>query len=154
MSRLTATLAEHHKHCDEDFAAAEDTARAGDWDRCGAAFDRFRREIEGHFAAEEEILFPGFERRTGSVAGPTRVMRMEHAQMRSLLDQMAATVAARDAVGFSGNAETLLIMMQQHNLKEENILYPMCDQALAGDVEVEALLRQAIETATEASGVA
>lgn len=151
MSGLTAGLAEHHKHCDEDFAAAEDAARAGDWDRCGAAFDQFRREIEGHFAAEEEILFPGFERRTGSVAGPARVMRMEHAQMRSLLDQMAATVAARDAVGFSGNAETLLIMMQQHNLKEENILYPMCDRTLAGAVDVGGGLRQRLEETCPAS---
>ncbi|TRZ68118.1 MAG: hemerythrin domain-containing protein, partial [Rhodocyclaceae bacterium] len=32
-------------------------------------------------------------------------------------------------------AETLLILMQQHNMKEENILYPMCDQALAAQVE-------------------
>ena len=30
-------------------------------------------------------------------------------------------------------ADTLLIMMQQHNMKEENILYPMCDQHLAGE---------------------
>ena len=29
------------------------------------------------------------------------------------------------------DAETLLIMTQQHNMKEENILYPMCDQHLA-----------------------
>ena len=26
-----------------------------------------------------------------------------------------------------------MIMMQQHNMKEENILYPMCDQHLAGE---------------------
>jgi iron-sulfur cluster repair protein YtfE (RIC family) len=25
--------------------------------------------------------------------------------------------------------------MQQHNMKEENILYPMCDQALAAEAE-------------------
>jgi hypothetical protein len=34
-----------------------------------------------------------------------------------------------------GNAETLLIMMQQHNVKEENVLYPMCDQHLADQLE-------------------
>jgi iron-sulfur cluster repair protein YtfE (RIC family) len=153
MIRVTANLAEHHKHCDEDFAVAEEAARAGDWKLCESAFRRFRSQIEAHFAAEEEILFPGFERRTGATGGPTRVMRMEHAQMRSLLDQMGATVAARDAVGLSGTAETLLIMMQQHNLKEENILYPMCDRALAGDADIEARLRQALTAAAaEAPG--
>jgi iron-sulfur cluster repair protein YtfE (RIC family) len=34
----------------------------------------------------------------------------------------------------AGNAETLLIMMQQHNVKEENVLYPMCDQHLTAQV--------------------
>jgi iron-sulfur cluster repair protein YtfE (RIC family) len=155
MTQLTTSLAEHHKRCDEDFAVAEEAARAGDWDGCEAAFRRFRSQIEAHFAAEEEILFPGFECRTGATGGPTRVMRMEHAQMRSLLDQMGATVAARDAVGLSGTAATLLIMMQQHNLKEENILYPMCDRALAGDADIEARLRQALGVAAAgAPGVA
>ena len=155
MIQVTAGLAEHHKHCDEDFAVTEETARAGDWDGCESAFRRFRSQMEAHFAAEEEILFPGLERRTGTSAGPTRVMRMEHAQMRSLLDQMDAAMAVRDAVGLSGTAETLLIMMQQHNLKEENILYPMCDRALAGDADIEARLRQALEVAAAAApGVA
>ncbi len=78
-------------------------------------------------------------------------MRMEHAQMRSLLDQMDAAMAVRDAVGLSGTAETLLIMMQQHNLKEQHILYPMCDRALAGDADIEARLRQALEVAAAAA---
>jgi hypothetical protein len=52
--------------------------------------------------------------------------------MRELLAQMKAGLDDRDDDGFSGNAETLLIMMQQHNMKEENILYPMCDNALGG----------------------
>ena len=35
---------------------------------------------------------------------------------------------------YLGVAETLLIMMQQHNMKEENVLYPMCDQHLAAEM--------------------
>jgi len=37
---------------------------------------------------------------------------------------------------YSGLAETLLLMLQQHNLKEEQILYPMMDQALAAEQQV------------------
>ena len=43
--------------------------------------------------------------------------------------------AAQDADAYSGEAETLLIMMQQHNMKEENMLYPMCDQRLTDQTE-------------------
>ena len=57
-------------------------------------------------------------------------MRGEHRQMRQLLEQMRGGLAARDGDAFDGGAETLLILMQQHNMKEENILYPMCDSAL------------------------
>jgi hemerythrin-like domain-containing protein len=44
---------------------------------------------------------------------------------------MHAALAQRDGDEFAGEAETLLILMQQHNMKEENILYPMCDAHLA-----------------------
>ena len=27
------------------------------------------------------------------------------------------------------------MLMQQHNMKEENILYPMCDQSLGAEAE-------------------
>jgi iron-sulfur cluster repair protein YtfE (RIC family) len=55
--------------------------------------------------------------------------------MRPLLAQLAAACAAHDGESYAGVAETLLILMQQHNMKEENILYPMCDQALGAEAE-------------------
>lgn len=51
-------------------------------------------------------------------------MRGEHDQMRELLVAAKFALDARDEDDYSGTAETLLIMMQQHNMKEENILYP------------------------------
>ena len=62
-------------------------------------------------------------------------MRFEHEQMRPLLAQLGDACAARDGEAYAGAAETLLILMQQHNMKEENILYPMCDQALGAEAE-------------------
>jgi hypothetical protein len=44
---------------------------------------------------------------------------------------MRERLAARDARRIRTVPPTpLLILMQQHNMKEENILYPMCDNAL------------------------
>ena len=63
--------------------------------------------------------------------GPTAVMRSEHAQILELLEAAAEAIATHDADEYSGYAETLHIMTQQHNMKEENVLYPMCDQHLA-----------------------
>lgn len=133
MSGITNALHNHHKLCDDDFAVAEEAARKGDWAACAATYGKFSTELLAHFGVEEDILFPTFEQRTGMAGGPTQVMRGEHVQMRDLLQQMDAALAQKDADGFGGAAETLLIMMQQHNMKEENILYPMIDQALGQD---------------------
>jgi iron-sulfur cluster repair protein YtfE (RIC family) len=78
---------------------------------------------------EEEELFPALIAAHGP-AGPVQMMRMEHAQMNTLLEQMAGSVAHRNAQKYGGLAETLLIVMQQHNLKEEQMLYPMADHYL------------------------
>lgn len=127
----TTPLQQHHKHCDDLFVRAEAACAAGDWAQGAADFAHLHDQLEAHFKGEEELLFPAFEAATGMRSGPTEVMRGEHHQMRELLAQMAADLAARDADAFGGEAETLLILMQQHNLKEENILYPMCDRVLS-----------------------
>jgi hemerythrin-like domain-containing protein len=131
MAPVTDPLRRHHKQCDHLFAAAEETAQKGQWADCNQQFVDFRREIEAHFSGEETVLFPAFEQASGMTGGPTQVMRMEHEQMRGLTKQMAQAVAERDSDAFCGAAETLLMLMQQHNMKEENILYPMCDQTLS-----------------------
>lgn len=145
MQSITDGMLHHHKHCDDAFAAAEEAAHQADWASCQAAFGRFRDTLEAHFQTEEKILFPAFEQRSGMIGGPTQVMRLEHTQMRGLLGQMATALRARDKKGFSGAAETLLVLMQQHNLKEENILYPMCDQALGRDARLLGELAAALE---------
>ena len=135
MSEICEILPRHHKHCDDLFAAAEEAAQSGDWVVCNAECGRFVRDIRAHFDAEENLLFPAFESATGMSSGPTQIMRMEHGQMRDLIGQLEVAQAAKDAETYAGVAETLLIMMQQHNMKEENILYPMCDRALGAQVE-------------------
>ena len=130
MESIVELMADDHRACDEEFAAIEQAAKRGDWAVAASALKVFADAIERHLSAEENVLFPAFEAATGMSMGPTRVMRMEHIQMRSLLDDLRAAVEGGDAASFSGQAETLLILMQQHNLKEENILYPMCDQHL------------------------
>lgn len=135
MSTPSQTLPEHHRHCDELFAAAEEAALGGDWSAAVPAFERFNAQMIAHFDAEETLLFPAFEAATGMSAGPTQMMRYEHDQMRGLLARMAAACEARDSQGYGGDAETLLMLMQQHNMKEEHILYPMCDQSLGDEAE-------------------
>ena len=140
MQLISDYMNRHHKHCDDAFARAEDRAAARDWTGLEREGGTFLREIERHIKLEEELLFPAFEEKTGMTSGPTAIMRMEHDQMRGMFAQMRTAIEVKDAEQYLGVAETLLILLQQHNMKEESMLYPMLDQSL-GD-EAQSLLAQ------------
>ncbi|MBI2276100.1 MAG: hemerythrin domain-containing protein [Dechloromonas sp.] len=134
MTTIRSFMTNDHRHCDDLFAEAEQAMAKNNLDAARAAFGHFRTAILAHFDCEEKTLFPTFEAKTGMSMGPTQVMRLEHAQMRSLLDDAADALNAGQADDYLGQADTLLIMMQQHNMKEESILYPMCDQHLVAEL--------------------
>jgi iron-sulfur cluster repair protein YtfE (RIC family) len=127
-------MSANHRACDEAFAIAEQAALANNWSEAETAFNNFRTDMAKHFGMEEDKLFPALVS-AGGPAGPVQMMRMEHAQMNTLIEQMAITLAYQDAQGYGGLSETLLIVMQQHNLKEEQMLYPIADHFLASQRE-------------------
>ncbi len=135
MHTILQFMSGDHRRCDDLFVQVEQAIAADQWEQARAQFTQFQHATLQHFVAEETQLFPAFEARTGMTQGPTAVMRSEHEQMRELMDAARDALAAQDADAYAGEAETLLIMMQQHNMKEEHMLYPMCDQRLADQTE-------------------
>ena len=135
MTTITETMSADHRRCDEIFTLAEEQIAKSDWAKGGAQFEAFRSATEHHFAMEEEIFFPSFEQHTGQTMGPTQMMRSEHMHMRQLLLDMAAALEEQSQQDYLGLSETLMMLMQQHNMKEEQILYPMTDQVFAVDSE-------------------
>lgn len=133
MTGIRNFMTDDHRRCDDYLAEAEQALGRNDSAATLTAFRQFREAMLAHFDAEEDTLFPAFEHATGMRGGPTQVMRMEHNQMREQLADAEQALAAGILDDYAGMVGTLLIMMQQHNMKEENILYPMCDQHLAGD---------------------
>ncbi len=127
-------MAQDHKDCDLLFAQAENAASKDDWDTAQRSFNEFLQAMERHLGIEEQELFPAFEKETGIISGPTEMMRMEHDQMRSLFSEMKDAMEQQDSDDYLGAAETLLILMQQHNMKEEQILYNIMDQRLPEDI--------------------
>jgi hemerythrin-like domain-containing protein len=106
-----------HRACDATWASLENGE--------GADFPTFKAAMLHHFAMEEQVLFPLFEEATGMTAGPTAMMRMEHEQMRGVLEQMQAAFDAGDEETLLDHGDTLFMIIQQHNQKEEGMLYPM-----------------------------
>lgn len=127
---ILSFLSNDHTHCDDLFASAETAVADARWPEAARDFAAFTAAMRRHFDMEQRVLFPAFEIATGMTMGPTQIMRSEHAQMNAVMDAMQAALTAQDADGYLGQSETLLMLMSQHNMKEEQILYPMCEQRL------------------------
>jgi len=132
MSSIKEYLSQDHTRCDELFAKMEDSAGKS-LDNAKESYEEFAKATERHFQMEERVMFLEFEAKTGMTEGPTSMMRHEHAQMRSLIKQMGEAIEAQNSDKFFGLSETLMILMQQHNMKEEQMLYTMAQQHLSAE---------------------
>ena len=134
MKTIADFMTHDHKACDNEFADAEQAVFDGDWAKTETSFNAFRSHMAHHFRMEENALFPTLLS-AGGPSGPVQMMLMEHVQMNELIGDMATALADKDADKYNGLSETLLIVMQQHNHKEENILYPISDHILSAQRE-------------------
>jgi len=143
MSTIKEYLSTDHRRCDELFANMEDKVSKS-IESAKEEFELFAAATEKHFQMEERVMFVEFEQKTGMTQGPTAMMRHEHAQMRNLIQEMGSAIDAKDKDKFFGNSETLMILMQQHNMKEEQMLYPMAQQHLSAESQRIVDMMQAI----------
>ncbi len=129
-------MRDDHRACDHLYAEAESALLNKDGEKAKILFEQFLTSTLHHFDMEEKELFITFEKRTGMMGGPTQMMRYEHQQLRSLIESMRLALNENRTNDFFGIGESMMIMLQQHNMKEEQMLYPMIDRTLATDAEL------------------
>jgi hemerythrin-like domain-containing protein len=130
---ISRYLTDEHRLCDTKFADAEKAVTEGNWQEAEEKFLDFSNQTLTHFAREEEELFPEFEAQTGTTQGPTQVMKYEHDQVRGLIGKMAEAIESQDKDAYLSLCESMMILLQQHNMKEEQMLYAMCDRTFQND---------------------
>ena len=138
---ISQFMTQEYRDCDTQFAAAEQAVADNNWSDAETKFLAFSNETLTHFKREEEELFPTFEAQTGSSEGPTQVMRYEHEQVRGLIGKMATALEAQERDTYLSLCESMMILLQQHNMKEEQMLYAMCDRVLAPETKEETLAK-------------
>ena len=131
MSTISSFLTKDHRACDEEFANLENAVASDNWEESAIKLNKFITDLLHNFDMEEKVMFPTFEEVTGMTQGPTMIMRMEHDQMRQLLNALQEDLDKKDKNHFFGVSESLMMLMQQHNMKEEQMLYAMADVHLA-----------------------
>ncbi len=129
---VTEFLQADHKRLDTIFGRFKEATGTGMWEEAASAIAEFNLGLRRHIRAEEEILFPVFEEKTGMTeAGPTFVMKEEHKEIHNLLDRLVAGSEMKDQEVVSEAARLLEGTLTDHNMKEEHILYPESDQFMS-----------------------
>ena len=131
---ITDCLVQDHHRLDGLANSAFAARERGDFAAAAQLFEAFAEGLSRHIAFEEGLLFPAFERETGmgTEAGPTAVMREEHRQIGELLEEIARGMR-EPAASIDDSRRTLAWVLEEHNRKEEQVLYPMTDQALGSE---------------------
>ena len=144
MANIKEFLTQDHRACDDTFAAMEQKANSEGVVAAKDLYTQMAKEMEHHFQMEERVMFPAFEEKTGMTQGPTQMMRMEHEQMRALIKEVGEALEAENRDRFFGLTETMMIMLQQHNMKEEQMLYTMAQTHLAAESDQVVMMMDAI----------
>ena len=128
-------MTHHHRGCDQLLALAEDALDKNDFEDAQKKYDDFKEETLKHFEMEENYLFLLFEEKSGMTQGPTQMMRMEHTQAKMLFSKLDEAMSQKERDRFFSLSESLMILLQQHNAKEEQMLYTMIQSHLNADNE-------------------
>lgn len=131
MTTAGQALEADHRTVDDHFAAFADAAASGTWER--DPLEEAVRALRRHIWVEEDLFFPPL--RAAGVVGPVMVMLREHGQIWRFLDELEALAQSHEpdlqgALAIWGALEQVL---QQHNVKEEQILYATADRVLDAD---------------------
>lgn len=123
---LEIALEREHREIDagiEGFAG-DGSARVQDRAALADAIGSLRR----HIYAEEELLFPPL--RAAGLLGPVLVMLREHGEMWETLDSLERLLQSDDDDPVAAARRQLLRQLQNHNAKEETVLYPQAEGML------------------------
>ena len=130
MADVAIRLAEHHRRCDELFAAAGEAAKAGSWALLAERVAALREALLEHFRHEEERIFPFYEEVSGE-EGATEWLCAQHDDMRAMLWALATYAAAEDPQRYRAELAELQSAFAAHAADEERRMYPVFERMIA-----------------------
>lgn len=138
-------LAWDHDRLDDVLERALSDAAADKWQAASRRLENFRHGLFRHADLEDELLWPEYEQRTGiRTGGPTQVMRDEHVMIKQAVNGMVQAARERSLPDLEQWHANLLGVLVEHNMKEEQILYPGIDNLLS-DSEREDLVARMLK---------
>ena len=140
-----------HGRLREQLAVHRDYVVGLEFGRALEELEAFERELRAHMDDEERLILPVYRERVGAVrGGDAEMFSLEHRNIlrnletaKEALRRLAATSGAgrRQAHEFLDAEGMLLHLIEHHDLREKNILYPKLDEALTPEERASILSR-------------
>ena len=129
MPVASQALAEHHRRCEQLFAAAQRAAAASDWSGLPARVGALREALLEHFHYEEDRLFPLYEETSGN-EGSTESFCAQHDDMRAALWILATMSPGDEPRRYRAELTALQAAFALHAAEEERRMYPEFERLL------------------------
>jgi hemerythrin superfamily protein len=96
----------------------------------GEPMDEFASALEQHMKWEEQVIFPAFARKVGRDAAPSvDTMCLQHEEFRRQIDEIRHCPIG-DSTLRRNLVDVFIESLADHNMAEENYIYPWIDDAL------------------------
>lgn len=144
------SLLEIHKDLKELFLNHQEALLDGDLIQAGHRLEEFERTLLDHMRKEEELLLPVYERAGGIPGGPPVLFTGEHKRMRELLAGFKQALSSleqypdgrkRGILALLDRQATFKNLIEHHDLREANILFPALDRVTSEAERREILVR-------------
>jgi hemerythrin-like domain-containing protein len=110
--------------------------------------ESFVSVLDPHSEREEGVLFPMMAEYIGRTTGPIAVMEYEHEQAKARLSmflekaaQLPEKVDTDQALTLAGAVIEAHHILDEHFMKEENVLFPMAERLLSDEEKEELFVR-------------
>jgi hemerythrin-like domain-containing protein len=144
------SLLDIHQVLKELFLQHQEALLDGDLGRAQERLAEFERRLLHHIREEEELLLPVYARAGVIPGGPPVLFTGEHKRMQEMLAGFKQTLSSlerdpnsrkRGILWLLDRQATFKNLMEHHDLRETNILYPALDRVTSETERREILAR-------------
>ena len=131
------SLIEVHEHLNEMFLSHQEALLALDLELALIRLKRFESELRAHMRLEEDLLLPLYARAGSIRGGPIEFYTGEHQRMTEFLARFTEQLEElkrnpsklrRGIIELFDGEAVFKQLMQHHDMRERNILYPTLDK--------------------------
>lgn len=140
-------LAALHSEIRSLFLKFQEVLLTGDMDAARRSLDVFCTVLKNHMVGEEEILLPVFSR-AGKVEGCSEeILRFEHKRMREFVERFKIVMSVLQSsdyaqiIGLFDDGAAFKQLLEHHDLREKNALYPALDSVTTPEEKRDLLTR-------------